>query len=111
MNQSTQNAGKCPYQSKLSSEFPVVKLVPPPIFKKEDIQAVTLGLRPYRNGGVRLERENIKDKVFYHNYGHGGGGASLAPGCSKMVVDMFVHDLGNKVKKVAIIGSGYMGLF
>lgn len=40
------------------------------------------GNRPYREGGVRLEKETIEGKVIYHNYGHGGGGISIAYGCA-----------------------------
>jgi hypothetical protein len=90
---------------------PTVKVQLPPKITKENMIGFTYGMRPYREGGIRLERENIKNKVIYHNYGHGGGGASLAPGCSKMIVDLFLLEVGDKVKEVAIIGGGYMGLF
>ena len=97
MNQIAQTDEHALYEHHKNSEVPIVKLTPPPIFKKEDIQAITIGLRPFRNGGIRLDREDIKDRVFYHNYGHGGGGASLAPGCSRMIVERFVQDFGEKV--------------
>jgi len=89
----------------------VVKLVPPPKPTKDNILGYTWGIRPYRKGGIRLEREDICGKIIYHNYGHGGAGVSLAYGAAKKIVDKFLMEVGSKVKTVAIIGSGYMGLF
>ena len=38
----------------------------------------TVGLRPLREGGTRLEKEKIDDEVWVvHNYGHGGFGCTL----------------------------------
>ncbi|MFC9842059.1 FAD-dependent oxidoreductase [Streptomyces sp. NPDC060223] len=42
-----------------------------------------VGLRPVR-GAVRLERELRPDgRVLVHNYGHGGGGVTVAWGCAR----------------------------
>ncbi|MFE9764132.1 FAD-dependent oxidoreductase [Streptomyces sp. NPDC005808] len=42
-----------------------------------------VGLRPVR-GTVRLEREPLPDgRVLVHNYGHGGGGVTVAWGCAR----------------------------
>jgi D-amino-acid oxidase len=44
-----------------------------------------VGLRPHRNGGVRLEadaRPPGRVKRMVHNYGHGGAGVTLAWGCA-----------------------------
>lgn len=89
----------------------VMRLTPMQKITKDNIIGVSHGIRAYREGGFRLEREDIKDKAIYHNYGHGGGGVSLAPGCAKRIVDKFLMEFGSKVKEVAILGSGYMGLF
>jgi D-amino-acid oxidase len=41
-----------------------------------------VGLRPARDA-VRLERELLADgRVLVHNYGHGGGGVTVAWGCA-----------------------------
>ncbi|MHC3471371.1 FAD-dependent oxidoreductase [Streptomyces sp. 7R007] len=41
------------------------------------------GLRPARDA-VRLEREPLPDgRVLVHNYGHGGGGVTVAWGCAR----------------------------
>ncbi len=42
-----------------------------------------VGLRPARDA-VRLERESLPDgRVLVHNYGHGGGGVTVAWGCAE----------------------------
>lgn len=47
-----------------------------------------VGLRPGRTG-VRLEKEVVGDGVtIIHNYGHGGGGFTLAWGCASDVADL-----------------------
>ena len=40
----------------------------------------TVGLRPFRAPGFRVEPEKLDDKTIIHNYGHGGGGVSLSLG-------------------------------
>ncbi|MEV7889113.1 FAD-dependent oxidoreductase [Streptomyces sp. NPDC002817] len=44
-----------------------------------------VGLRPHRDGGVRLEadpRPHGRVRRLVHNYGHGGAGVTLAWGCA-----------------------------
>jgi D-amino-acid oxidase len=44
-----------------------------------------VGLRPVRPA-VRLEAERLPDgRVLWHNYGHGGGGVTLAWGCAREI--------------------------
>lgn len=77
----------------------------------QSVIGCNVGMRPYRTGGIRLELEKINDdQSVYHNYGHGGAGASLAPGCAKYIVELFSKTEG-VCKEVAVIGSGYAGLF
>lgn len=38
------------------------------------------GLRPARNGGVRIAAEYVKNKMVIHNYGHGGSGITVSWG-------------------------------
>ncbi len=48
-----------------------------------------VGIRPGRKNGVRLDSEITKDgRYIIHNYGHVGGGISLAPGCAENVVKL-----------------------
>ncbi len=58
-------------------------------------QPVRVGLRPYREKNVRLEREG--DSHVIHNYGHGGSGFTFSWGCG-----MEVAGLVKKMLKVQI---------
>ena len=49
-----------------------------------EVREVKVGLRPFRRGGVRLER----DGRVIHNYGHGGSGFTVAWGCAKEVATL-----------------------
>ncbi|MFC8867056.1 FAD-dependent oxidoreductase [Streptomyces sp. NPDC057148] len=47
-----------------------------------------VGLRPARDA-VRLERESLPDgRVLVHNYGHGGGGVTVAWGCAREAAEL-----------------------
>ena len=37
-----------------------------------------VGYRPYRRGGIRLEKETYDGKEVLHSYGHGGAGVTLS---------------------------------
>ncbi len=45
-----------------------------------------VGLRPFREGGVRLQIE--PGGRIVHNYGHGGAGVTLSWGCADEVADL-----------------------
>jgi D-amino-acid oxidase len=49
-------------------------------------EPVRVGLRPFRPGGVCLERQPGTPLV--HNYGHGGSGVTLSWGCASEVADL-----------------------
>jgi D-amino-acid oxidase len=49
-------------------------------------EPVRVGLRPFRQGGVRLERP--AGTRLIHNYGHGGSGVTLSWGCAVEVADL-----------------------
>ncbi|KAI1327477.1 FAD dependent oxidoreductase [Xylariaceae sp. FL0255] len=53
-----------------------------------DIVRHAVGLRPYREGGVRIEKERIGDTWVVHNYGHGGWGYQGSYGCAEDVVTL-----------------------
>ncbi|KAH9891427.1 FAD dependent oxidoreductase [Xylariomycetidae sp. FL2044] len=53
-----------------------------------DIIRHGVGLRPYREGGVRLEKEKIDGTWVVHNYGHAGWGYQGSYGCAQDVVEM-----------------------
>ncbi len=53
-----------------------------------------------------------RDKVIFHDYGHGDAAVSLAPGCAKMSVFSFERCFDKSTaSEVAVLGSGYLGLF
>jgi D-amino-acid oxidase len=59
-----------------------------PSLSRDQVTNVRAGLRPFREGGPRLEVEAVGNKLLLHNYGHGGGGWSLAPGCAEILYAM-----------------------
>jgi hypothetical protein len=80
-----------------------------PDLSKSNMIGFNTGLRPYRKGGIRIEAQNIQDKVVIHNYGHGGGGVSLFFGSCKQSLECFEEDLRKKnlkPKDIMVIGSG-----
>ncbi|KAK8090720.1 hypothetical protein PG994_000225 [Apiospora phragmitis] len=62
-----------------------------------DIVRHGVGLRPYRNGGVRLEKERIEGTWVVHNYGHAGWGYQGSYGCAERVVEL-VDEASNQPK-------------
>ncbi|SDM17449.1 Glycine/D-amino acid oxidase [Catalinimonas alkaloidigena] len=85
----------------LSSPFPYVDLAP------ERILTETVGLRPFRAAGPRLEIESLGAKKLVHHYGHGGSGWSLSWGSAQAAAEL-VKTL--EVSSVAVIGCGAIGL-
>ncbi|MFL6047646.1 MAG: FAD-dependent oxidoreductase [Propionibacteriaceae bacterium] len=53
----------------------------------------SVGLRPIREGGYRLEALWHGDRLVVHNYGHGGLGVTVAWGCANQVVDLIRREL------------------
>lgn len=53
-----------------------------------DIIRHGVGLRPGRDGGVRLEKEKINGVWVVHNYGHAGWGYQGSYGCAEEVVNL-----------------------
>ncbi|KAL2153700.1 hypothetical protein VTH82DRAFT_4855 [Thermothelomyces myriococcoides] len=47
-----------------------------------------VGLRPWREGGVRIEKELIDGTWVVHNYGHAGWGYQGSYGCAERVVEL-----------------------
>ncbi len=70
---------------------------------------LTVGNRPYRTGGMRLEREALGEKTLLHNYGHGGEGFSLSWGCAQEISRLLQH-VTRSSTSVAILGAGVIGL-
>lgn len=53
-----------------------------------DIVRHGVGLRPYREGGVRIEKEKIDGTWVVHNYGHAGWGYQGSYGTAERVVEL-----------------------
>lgn len=62
-----------------------------------DIIRHAVGLRPYREGGVRIEKEKIDGTWVVHNYGHAGWGYQGSYGCAQDVVHL-VDEVLNQPK-------------
>lgn len=60
-----------------------------------DIIRVNVGLRPFRDGGVRIDRDNDNPWLI-HNYGAGGGGYQGSYGFSAKVVSLVEKTLVQK---------------
>lgn len=81
--------------------LPRVKISPDRVIKE------TVGLRPYRLAGPRLEVEMLGNKTIVHNYGHGGSGFSLSWGTGRIAA---THAAATGQQEVAVIGCGIIGL-
>jgi len=68
----------------------------------------TVGLRPYRNTGFRLDAERLDGKQLIHLYGHGGGGITLSWGSANLAVGLI--EGAAPPGPVAVIGAGVIGL-
>lgn len=67
----------------------------------------TVGLRPYRESGPRLDTQLLDAKTIVHNYGHGGSGWSLSWGTGSIAREK-AEATGEK--KFAVLGCGTVGL-
>jgi glycine/D-amino acid oxidase-like deaminating enzyme len=80
----------------------------PPVFASWDrVIRTSVGLRPHRPAGVRLEAERFGATTVIHNYGHGGAGVSLSWGTGHLAADKVVE---TGARSVSVIGSGAVGL-
>ena len=60
---------------------------------------------------VAFEKEKVKGKVIYHNYGYGGGGISIAYGGSlKLIENEFLPEGVSLDEELCVLGSGVVGL-
>ena len=64
--------------------------------EKLDVIRHGVGLRPGREGGTRIERENINGLPIVHSYGHGGGGYQSSYGCAEDVVRLVDQAFGRE---------------
>lgn len=89
---------------------PEIELLPSPDLSEARIMRTVAGIRPYRRGGIRLERVSLSDgRPLVHDYGHGGAGITLSWGCAEEVGDLLDAEDVPPVS-VAVIGGGIIGL-
>ncbi len=80
-----------------------------PNISKENIIGTNVGIRPFRKTGIRIEMEQIEDKLVIHNYGYGGSGLSLSFGGVQEVLEILRYN-DSSSKTVAVLGAGVVGL-
>lgn len=66
-----------------------------------DIIRHGVGLRPLREGGPRIESENVGGAKVVHNYGHGGFGFQSSYGCAATAVELVNAALRGNLEKRA----------
>lgn len=81
--------------------FPVVRA------SWDRVIRTTVGLRPFRPAGFRVEAERVGDKTVIHNYGHGGAGMSLSWGTGRLAAEL-AED--HEARRAAVLGAGVVGL-
>src|SRR5215813_3575674 len=98
------------YRSRPRAANPVAaincNLAPVQISPDREIRTV-VGLRPYRPSGFVVKAEKIGEKLFIHNYGHGGAGITLSWGTAQLASALLP---GEPVSAVAVLGCGAVGL-
>jgi len=53
----------------------------------------------------------VGNKVFYHNYGHGGGGLSVGYGSAwELIQKEFLPQQIPQSEEIAVLGAGIIGL-
>src|SRR4029453_8580984 len=72
----------------LAAVFPPQRHFAPIKVSSNRIIREVVGLRPYRPEGFRVEAERVGEKLFIHNYGHGGAGITLSWGTASLAVDI-----------------------
>lgn len=88
-----------------------VHYLKPPKLSDACIGRRVLCHRPMRQDVPNIGIEQSNDVYIMHNYGHGGNGWTLAPGCVKYLLHAFQERiLVDKNAPIVIIGAGVVGL-
>ncbi len=93
---------------------PEVRYITPPRLNKKNIDTRILCHRPMRRGKPAMYVEKRGNKFIAHNYGHGGSGWTLGPGCAEYVTSLLLQKAGEKLTRdapITIIGAGALGYF
>jgi hypothetical protein len=78
-----------------------IKLCPELVNKDQGIEGLDVirhgvGLRPAREDGPRVEKEQVDGLSVVHNYGHGGFGYQASYGCAATAVTLINYVLQEK---------------
>lgn len=76
---------------------------------EERVRGFVAALRPFREGGPRLEIEKMRGKTVAHNYGHGGSGITMCWGSSLEILRRLAPHLRER-ERIGVLGAGAMGL-
>ena len=88
----------------------VREYLPVPDLGDDRVMRVVAGIRPYRQGGVRIALDALPDgRPLVHDYGHGGAGITLAWGSAEEVGDLLEPVL-DPPAEVAVLGAGIVGM-
>lgn len=71
---------------------------------------ITVGIRPFRARGPRIEAERRFGKALVHHYGHGGSGWSLSWGSAQRALALIQASGARPGERIAVIGCGAIGL-
>lgn len=83
--------------------------LPVPDLGDDMVLRVVSGIRPCRQGGLKLQPGKLGSRTVVHNYGHGGCGVTLSWGCAEIVCELVREAAGEKAK-VSVLGGGVTGL-
>ena len=64
-----------------------------------EVVSVQCGLRPGREGGPRIEKEEIAGRKVVHAYGHAGGGYQSSIGSARMTLRLVKEFLGEQAEE------------
>ena len=77
-------SGKLGYADKHFNISSGIHKIPKLRISMDRIVKETVGLRPFRPSGPRLDTQMLGNKTIVHNYGHGGSGWSLSWGTGRI---------------------------
>ena len=88
-----------------------VRPLDPVLVRRDRVIRTVAGIRPYRPSGFVVRAVDFGERAIIHNYGHGGGGISLAWGSSELAVELASEVAAEReIQDFAVLGCGIMGL-
>ncbi|MFI4861661.1 MAG: FAD-dependent oxidoreductase [Phycisphaerales bacterium JB063] len=86
-----------------------IATLPSPDLADHQVLRFVAGLRPYRQGTVRIARDRLGTQTLIHHYGHGGAGFTLSWGTAEEAADL-LQPTHTPPQTVAVLGGGVVGL-